>query len=168
MPAPSRSISASFTRPSNTTAYTAADVVANSTTAATILTFSGVVSVPGGSGIISSAWLIDSAAESTKLQADLFLFAVAPVTYGNDADAFAPTDSEMFDCVGVIEFDGPNDFVVGSGNGLIPGGFLGGHGSLRFQCAQGSVDIYGVLVARNAYTPASAEVFKILIGITPD
>lgn len=157
-------VSASYTRPADTTAYTAGDVVANSTSAATVLTFSGAVKHASHGGFIRSASIVDSVAAATKPQLDLFLFNKAPVMQ-NDNAAFAATDAEMLNCVGVITFDGPNKFVVGGANGLIPASFLGTQNQQGFKCAPGDTNLYGVLVARNAYTPTASEAFQVSLDI---
>jgi hypothetical protein len=158
---------ADFTRPSDTNAYTAGDVVADSTSAATVLTFPRCA--VGRNGTIRSALLIDGAAQATKLSADLFLFDTAPATYGNDNEAFVPTDAEMKTAIGVISLDGTaaanikvGDATAGAGGNCIVQ--LSGL-DIPFQCVPGSSDLFGVLVARNAYTPVSAETFRIKLGI---
>lgn len=160
---------ADFTRPANTTAYASGDVVADSTTAATVLTFPRCASTGGNGGSIRSAVLIDGAAAATKLSADLFLFDTAPASYGNDNEAFVPTDAEMQAAIGVISLDGTaaanikvGDATVGAGGNCIVQ--LTGL-DIPFRCVPGSSDLFGVLVARNAYTPVSAETFRIKLGI---
>lgn len=141
---------ASFTRPSNTTAYTAGDVV--STTAGAVMTFAS-----DAEGLVRAAVLIDSAAESTKPEFDLFLFTVAPNAVA-DNSAFAPTDGEMLNCIGVVSFLAA-DFKAASGNGMTQGVMS----DMSYLAAGGN--LYGVLVARNAYTPVSAEVFAVRLSI---
>ena len=142
-----------FTRPANTTTYAAADVIADSASAATIQTFTGCAE-PGGGGLINSCILIQSAAVSTKLVADLFLFHTAPTAYGNDNAAFTPTDAEMDNCVGVVTIDGSvaGNVKIGSGNVAIQSLNIG----IVYKTAVNDGALYGVLVARNAYVPTSA------------
>lgn len=163
-----------FTRPADTTAYASGDVIANSTSAATVMTFPNCAE-PGKGGCIRSVLLMDGAAQATKLNADLFLFSVTPVSYGNDNGAFVPTDAEMKNLIGVVSLDGTTaanlkvgDATVGDGgNVLIQQTGL----AVPFQCAPGSAsagadsNLYGVLIARNAYTPVSAETFRVQLGI---
>lgn len=157
-----KQVSATITRAANTTQYSAGDVVDSSTTATVALTFKGCAG-PGHSGTIKSVLLVDDAAEATKLNADLFLFHTAPVTFGNDNEAFAPTDAEMRDLVGVVSLDGTTaaNIKVGSGNCVIQNQGL----DLPFQCLDADSTLYGILVARNTYTPVSGEVFKLILGI---
>ena len=160
---------ADFTRPANTTAYTAADVIADSITAATTLTFSRASGEAGRGGSVKSALIVCGANQATKLNADLFLFTAAPATYGNDNEPFVPTDAEMNTLVGVVSLDGTTaanfkegDVTVGAGgNAVIQSQGL----DLPFQCAHTDAALYGVLVARNGYTPVSAETFRIKLGV---
>lgn len=157
-------ISASYTRPSNTTTYTAGDVVANSTTVATILTFTGMTTFPGGGGTIEAATLIDSTAESTKPDLDLYLFDT-PVVMEQDNAAWDPSDAEMETCLGVIPFAG-SAFKVGAvgANGIIHVQSI----RLPFTCVTDDKNLYGILVARNAYVPVSAEKFTVRLHVRQD
>jgi len=156
----------SLQRPADTTQYTAGDQIATSTTAAKNrnLIFE-VARVPGGSGIITSAVLIDSTAESTKPSIDLHLFD-APVTNVADNAAAAITDSDAERSIpaGVISFDGVNYFKVTGANGVIPADNL----NIPFKCSDGTTRLSGILIARNAYTPVSVEKFTIRLGVLQD
>lgn len=160
---------ADFTRPADTTAYAAGDVIANSTSAATVITFPAAAGSGDNTGTIRSVLLVDGANQATKLNADLFLFNTAPASYGNDNGAFTPTDAEMQNLVGVVSLDGTTaanlkegDATSGAGgNVLIQQAGL----SIPFRCAAGSRKLYGVLVARNSYTPVSGETFRVKLGI---
>lgn len=154
-------------RPADTTAYDINDQVATTTTAATNsnLVFQ-VARVDGGSGVISSAVMIDSTAETTKLSADLLLFD-QPVTNAADNAAAAITDAEMEHLLpnGVISFDGTasGNFKTGGANGAVSVGNI----NIPFVCI-GTGVIYGVVVARNAYTPISAEKLTFRLGVLQD
>lgn len=160
-----RTIFAQFTRPSNTTQYAAGDVVNDSTSAPTVMTFSKPAreSGPtGGGSIIQQAILIDSAAEATKLDCELWLFDTT-ITPDNDNAAFTPTDAELLTLVGIISFPA-SGYKVGtaSGNSVCQVDNLG----LPVNTVAGPANsLFGVLVARNAYTPISAEVFKIVLKL---
>lgn len=154
----------SYTRPADTAVYASGDVVANSTSAATILTFSDVARQNGGGAYIHRAVLIDSASQTTKPEFELYLFDTAPVME-NDNAAWDPSDTEIEACVGYIPFSSANWRTgANSGNGLIVAENLG----LAIQCAAGSKALYGILVARNAYTPISAEKFTLRLFVQPD
>ncbi len=155
-------INASIIRPNNTDTYNTADVVANSTTAAVILTFDGAATFEAGGGMIQAATLISSLAPATKPEFDLFLFDTT-VVMENDADAFAPSDAEMETCIGVIPFLAAN-FVVGNGNGLTQVRSVG----LPYTCKANSTSIYGIVVARNAYVPGALEKFTFRLHVLQD
>lgn len=155
----SKNITASFTRPADTTTYTAGDVMANSTSAPTILQFTNFASVAGGGGIIKSAQLIDSVAATLKPDVELYLFDTS-ITMQNDNAAWTPSDSDMTHCLGKIYFP-QGAFSVGSGNGIIDMDGL----EKQVTCAGGSTTIYGIPVVRNAYLPGNAEQFNFNLQI---
>lgn len=153
-----------FARPNDTTQYAAGDVVADSSTtgAANILRFLNIARAPGGGGIIQSAIFINSVAAATKPDLELYLFdQVIPMQ--SDNVAWNPTDQDMLSCVGVVPFPVGN-FKTAGANGII---FAPGLG-MAFSCAQGSQNLYGVLVARNTYTPTAVEVFELRLQVLQD
>ncbi len=145
---------ASATRPADTTAYTAGDVVG--ATVGNAMEF-GLGS--NAIGIVRSAVLIDSAAEATKPDLDLFLFDTEP-TIAADNSAFALTDAQLERCIGVIQFAGTNFRAGATGNGVINATAFG-----EFAFHAPDKKLYGVLVARNAYVPIDSEKFTVRIGI---
>lgn len=150
------------TRPADTTAYASGDVIAESTSAGTIWTFPGVGREPGRGAFIDGVALITSVSQTLKLDAELFLFDAAPAAQ-NDNVAFAPNDTEMEACIGVIELYGAY-FKQGSGNGVTAREGL----AHRVVCSATATSIFGVLVARNAYVPASAEKLTLRLKLTQD
>lgn len=158
--------STSFIRPNDTTAYAVGDVIADSTSAATVLTFPRATLGNGDSGIIAQATIVSSANKSTKLDGRLWLFDTAPASYGNDNEAFAPTDAEMRTVIGIIDFPTAS-WIAGlvtadaAGNALCDIQNL----AIPFNTTKDTNDIYGVLEARNAYTPIAVEQFDIRLKI---
>ena len=144
-------VNATFTRPANTTPYTAGDVIGE------LLTFGADFST----GRIESAVLVDSASESVKPDADLFLFDEIP-DVAADNSTFAPTDVQLAHCVAVLSFLSQN-FKTGATNGVIHVTPTSGLGT-AFVTQGGK--LYGVLVARNAYTPISQEIFVVRLGLS--
>lgn len=156
-------LTGSVTRPGDTTQYTAGDVVAGGTPAT--IKFD-VVARPGGGGIhcIEQGLLIDSANQATKGDFDLFLFD-ADVTVDADNAAFTPSDAEMETLVGVISFVGSTakagDITAGAGGNLVTAVDCS-------VCFESSVTkLYGVLVARSAYTPVASEKFTLNLSVKP-
>ena len=159
-------VDASFTRPGDTSAYAPGDVVNNSTSAGTVLTFTNVVRKAGGSGVILNALLIDGASQATKLDCELFLFDTT-LTADNDNSPFTPTDAELGTCVGVIDFGASpflGDATVGAGGNCV---YSAGGLNLPIV-AVGGQSLFGVLVARNAYTPTNAETFRVRLSVLQD
>jgi len=153
----------SLTRPSNTTAYAAGDVISAVTTN-DHFTFAGAVRNGTKSkqlgGAFVTARLHSSSAVATSLDAELYLFS-ADIAEVADNSAFAPTDDEMLTCIGVIDFP-TADWKFGTLNSFCQVTNLG----IAFKAA--TTTIYGQLVARNAYVPTSAEVFTIELIISQD
>lgn len=154
-----KTVSPTFNRPANTTAYAAGQQVSNSTTAPTVITFSSVARANGGSGIIIGAVLVDEANQTTKGQFELWMFDTT-VTPNNDGSAFAPTNAFVETAIGIIPF---NSVYVGNtaGNCIYPVQGL----NIPFTCGVSVPDIYGLLVVRNAYTPVSAEKFTFRLTV---
>lgn len=152
-----KSITTDVTRPADTTAYAAGDAISNSTTAPTTggFTFSSAARKSGGSGIITDVIVTSSNDPATRLSGEIFFFNQA-VTNINDNAAFAVSDTEIKTCVGVVPF---TLFDAGN-NGLA---HLTGL-NILFTCV-GSADLRFLLRARNAYTPASAEVITVVVKI---
>lgn len=148
---------ANVTRPADTTQYAAGDVVGP--TVGNAIEF-GLGN--NAKGIVRSAVLIDSASEATKPDIDLFLFDTEPTVAADNA-AFAPTDAQMERCVGVIAFAGTNFRGGSNSNGVI---IATAFGELPYQA--NDLKLYGVLVARNTYTPVSAEKFTVRIGVVTE
>lgn len=150
-------ISVDVTRPADTTAYAAGDAISNSTTAPTTggFTFTGAARKSGGSGLITDLCVMTSNDPATRLSGEIYIFNQS-VTNINDNVAFGVSDTEIKTCVAVIPFSffdaGNNGFAQMSGLNIL------------FTCS-GSADLRFLIRARNAYTPASAEVLTFLIKI---
>lgn len=155
-----RRITQAKTRPGNTTAYAVGDVINESASAGTNITFTnaGQKNSRGG-GVITQVVLADSASPDTLLSAELWLFTTAP-TADNDNAAFSPTDAEVLNVISVIPLG--NSFVGAASANTV---FTSGYVHIPFVCDVNDTNIYGVLVARNAYTPIDAEVFTISLDI---
>jgi hypothetical protein len=160
---PIKSVTASFTRPSDTTQYVTGDVVCNSTSAPTVLTFSGMANSNGLGGVIQSATLYLGSNPTTKPTWDLFLFDTAP-TIDNDNSPFTPTDAEILNCVGVITFGAP---IIGDVSGTGTNMVYQSAPMLSYVCAAANTALYGVLVARNTITPTSADTYNIRLVTAP-
>lgn len=158
--------SVSKTRPADTTAYAAGDVINESTSAGTVWTFADAARMLGGSGIINKVEIVDYAYVATTLQCELWLF---NTTVGADFDnaVFTPTDAELLTRVAVIPISTAyvGDATAGTGGNV---SLTSGVVNQSFKCAIADDSLYGVLVARNAYVPISGEIFNIQLFIYQD
>jgi hypothetical protein len=151
-------ISTDITRPADTTAYAAGDALANSTSSPTTggFTLTGAAKASGKGGIVTGATVISSNAAATGLQCEIWLFDQA-VTAINDNAAFALSDADAKLCLGKI----PATLVKEATNNsqaAIP------NVGLPFQCV-GSANLRFLVKVLNAYTPISAEVLTVRLGI---
>lgn len=162
MAGPSLERSATFTRPSNTTAYAAGDLVANDTTAGSVTQLSWNFNTSSG------LWLREIRFYKTKVDASgaafrLWLHNDSAVTFSNgDNGALSIASSTLAITDIAIPLELPSATMV----------TLTGSGT----CAVATFDpglvalpnvTYGFTEARDAYTPASGEVFTIVIRGDP-
>lgn len=151
----------SVTRPADTTAYTANDAWADSTSSPTTggFTLTSMARASGGSGVIDSVTITSTNDPATLLQGEIWLFDQA-ATAVNDNAAFALSDSDVANLVGVIPFtlqttvagSGTNSYALVSGVGI------------GYTCS-GSANLRYLIKVKNAYTPASAEVLKVRFAV---
>lgn len=142
---------ASFTRPSDTTAYAAQDVVSNSTSAPSVLTFSAAAQANGGTGLILSARHMKSSAAITGATYRLHLYRVAPTAI-NDNSPFTLLYANRANRIGFIDFNHQT-----GGTGSDASNALTTFVNLPFVCDAASANIFGILTVTSAYTPTSAE-----------
>lgn len=158
----SRIVTQSFTRPADTTTYAAGDAVNNSTSAPTILTFADMAREVGRGGVLQSAILTMSSVASLAADLDLYLFDTT-VAMQNDNAAWGPSDAEIKTLVAIVSFYSAIR-RTGSANVQYATGAL----SQAYACTSASTSLFGMLVARNAYIPASAEEFTIRLTTIVD
>lgn len=148
-------VSVDVTRPADTTAYAVNDAISDSTSAPTTFTIANAAKASGGSGIIVDVTMLSNADPATPLQGELFIFD-ASVTSANDNAAFAVPDADAKKCIAKIPFIlediGNNDFYHAQGL------------NIGFTCV-GSADLRFLIRAKNAYTPANAELFTFRFKI---
>jgi hypothetical protein len=158
-PAPS----ASFTRPADTTAYASGDLVANSTTAASVVPMSiPVARTPGGSLSIRRAKLKKSGTSTTNASFRLHIYTSDPsassgITNG-DNGAWATKESSYLGAFDVTVDRVFSDAAVGFGVPIVGG-------ELTRKLSANSQYVFALLEARAAYTPSSAEVFTVELDV---
>ena len=156
-------IEANFTRPADTTTYAAGDVVSDSTSSPTVITFSDAARISAGNGIVISAVMTSSANETTKPTLELWVFEAEPTAMEDNA-AFDPTDAEIRDVIGIVEFSTWHEGLAGAGGNSFSSGSMKPDNA-TFKTGASSKDLYGILVVRNAYVPISAERFDFKLGV---
>lgn len=150
-----------LTRPANTTAYAAKDAVSDSDSAPTLLNFANVARENGGSGYIVKARLFSNQSTLTA-RFRLHLFHTAPTPI-NDNSPYTLLYANRANRIGYIDF--PAAGTEGSGSdaasSLVTPNVSGGMLPLAFVCADNDPDLYGMLEALDAFTPASGQKFYI-------
>ena len=156
--------SSSFTRPANTTVYTINTIVANSTTAGSVVPLSWTAArVNGGNGYVRRAVMVTS--NHTLATAGSFLLhlyngTAAPTTASGDNAAFSAAVTEVNDfCTIPITLDNKgSDNSTGRGQPDVGS-------ECNFVTGGSTTTIWGILAVTSAYTPLSAEVEKIILEI---
>lgn len=152
--------SASFTRPNDTTAYAAGDQIANSTSAPVAMSFAAPEAA--GFGRIRGAQVIVTANQATKPDVDLVIFADSTPTMANDNAAIAPTNADVLNnLVARLRLAGSTGVSLNPANDLT-GQFIIELDTLDIPYAcPANLKLFGMLVARNAYTPLAQEKWQV-------
>lgn len=153
------SVSATQTRPNDTTAYAAGDVVG--TDAATNLIFSNVLPDNGAGFVILGARLrIDVAAIPSGMTGfRLHLYNAAPTAIADNA-AYNLIAADRAKYLGFITISGVRDngnTLWGQDDGL----------NITGKLAAGSATLYGVLETIAAYTPTASVVKTVTLNVAP-
>lgn len=160
-----RTIDIVLTRQANATVYAAGQIVGGTSAALSQLKFP-LARQGGGSGKIKALVAIDESVPATKADLELWLFDTAPAAQA-DAAAFGPTNAELEALLGVIPI--PVASWKTTANGVAQHVVL--NGQIPFNCITGNNSdaiIYGILVVRNAYTPANGGKIKIRLQVAQD
>lgn len=157
-------LSVSFTRPANTTAYAAGDLVANDTAfgSVTPLAFSNAVRTAGDCVRIDRARIFKSNTVLTNASFRLHLFEAIPVPSVGDNAAF--NSSSALATTGALTYLG--SIPITAGNSCSDGANGSGVPSVgtAITCAPSSgTTIYGLLEVTAAYTPTSSETFTVIL-----
>ena len=152
--------SASFTRPGDTTAYASGDLVANSTTAGSVVTpvvpVSRSASAFGQQLRVDRIKLLKSTVTTTNASFRVHLFKAAPTTLANGDNAAFSTNGAsgylgFFDIAAMQAFtDGAVGFIATGANAIT---------------LESTTTVACLLEARGAYAPGNAEVFTIILEV---
>lgn len=153
-------VSANFTRPADTTAYTSGDLVANSTTAGSVVPMTFGLGYGQNFKIFLGKIKFNSAT-TTNAKFLIHLYAASPTCTNGDNGAWLTTESSYLgniavDCTGQTFSDNSKGIGTYVNTALeVP----------LLAVADNNWKIYGLLAATAAYTPTSAEVFTVsLLG----
>ena len=149
--------SANFTRPADTTAYSVGDLVANNVTAGSVAAMQFTVTDDSaGAFIITKGRLKKTGTSAANAFFDLHLYSSSPTPSNGDNGAWLTNNSANY--LGKISFGQMTVFTDGcSANGTPAVG-----SQIAHKLSSGQI-IYGLLEARGAYTPASAEQFTLVL-----
>ena len=148
---------ATFTRPNDTTAYAANDLVANSATAGSVTPMSFPVPHGLGKGVVLRQIKVQkSGTTPTNGNFHLRLYASSPTCANGDNGAWSTTLSGY---LGKAESVIVEAFTDGSATV----DSMSEAADIHFVVSAGAPVIYGLLVADAAYTPAALEVFTITL-----
>jgi hypothetical protein len=150
-------IAASFTRPADTTAYAALDVVGPAVTAN--VTFTAVAREAGGSGYIVGLRLWTN--QSTNVaQFKVHFYHTAPTAIADNA-AFTLLWANRDKRIGSVTL--PTAATEGTGSDAASASDF----TLRipYKAAAASQDIYAIVETLTIFTPASAQVFYIELAV---
>lgn len=151
-------ISATFTRPANVTAYAANALVANNVLPGSVvpMTFQLDNSFPMAQFRLTRARLYKNGVAVTNATFRLHLYQALPTVTNGDGGAWLSTNSA--DWLGNIDISSMLAFSDGAaGTGSCPAG-----SEMIIRAKQGK-NVYGLLQALGAYTPASGEVFTVVL-----
>lgn len=154
-------VTAELTRVSDTNAYTAGDVVSNSTTTTTLLTFTNLARVNGGSGyIVLARATTDKKSITPRL--DLQVYNASTPTVAGDNVLHAELYADVGKRIGNIVLPAMAT-PLGSTNSDISRA-MNDTVRLPYKCASDSRNVHVLVTTLDAFTPASAEKFSITLA----
>lgn len=147
----------SFTRPANTTAYAAADLVANSVTAGSVVPLSFTIPIGNGRGIVvREAHVHKSGTTVTNADFTVHLYGEEPTAANGDNAAWSTTLSDYMGSIDVGQMIAFTD--AGHAVNVVSDAASPTH-------VTRSGTMYALIEANAAYTPESSEVFTVEIEL---
>jgi hypothetical protein len=158
-------IGGTITRPADTVAYVAGDLVANSTTAGSVVPLAcAAARINAGTGVVRRARL--STTKTGLAGTEVFrihLFKTAPTVANGDNGAFSCNGVAAI-LLGYIDVTMDRIFTDGAKGIGVPA--VGSE--IMFQAGAGTTNIYALVEARGAYTPISGEVLTVALEVMRD
>ena len=154
-------LSTEFTRPDDTNAYTANDLVANSTTAGSVTPLSWPRINVGKNGQIAIHWvrLSKSGTTATNGEFRVHFFTASPTVANGDNGAFSSSQAANYIGSADVTMSAFTDGCAG----LTALGTNSPVAAVDFPGAENT--IYALIEALAAYTPAAEEVFTATIFV---
>lgn len=149
--------SASFTRPGNITAYASGQLVANSTTAGSVVPMTFAIRNENIGSIVRRVRMRKNSTGVSGSAFRVHFYNVAPTVTNGDGGVWLSTTSGY---IGSFDVTIDKAFSDGSGGaGVVNNG-------IDMNVAVGT--IYGLVEARGAYTPVSGEIITVELEIVCD
>lgn len=151
-----KKVSDSFTRPNDTTAYADNDLVANSTTAGSVVPLTFGVG-RGGIKIVGARIQKSDETDVANATFTLHLFGSSPTVANGDNGAISHSLSDKFGSISFATMAAATDegyALANGGESILPDG-------LYWYTTSGN--IYGLIQVEAAYSPAANEVFAVTL-----
>ena len=148
-----------FTRPADTTAYAAGDLIANSTTAGSVVPLSFRLPTSGKNATVQGIVVQKSATSLTNFSTTLHLFDASPTVAGGDNAAPAPSAAGYLGSISTATTSAL------AGTGVAWATNSSDVSTKPTFVVPASRTVYGLLTATGAYTPASEETFTVSIVV---
>lgn len=155
-------VSGTFTRPADTTAYTIGDAVGDSTSALAVLTLSNVARAVGGSGYIVGARL-ETNLKSITPRFRVRIFNASNPTKSNDNAAFKSVYADASKRLARLDLpamitpaDTTNSDMSSSEDNQL---------RIPFACGGATRDLYVLFETLDAFTPASGQSFTFTLTV---
>ncbi len=148
-------VSANFTRPADTSVYAIGDLIANSTTAGSVVPMSfDIARINDGPLSIRAARIEKTGTSITNAAARVHLYRTSPTVTNGDNGVWLSTKSGYLGALDVVIDKAFSDGAKGRG---VP---TTGAEIIALPTS-GAKTIFGLLEARNTYTPGNAEVWTV-------
>lgn len=153
--------SGAFQRPNDTTAYAVGDMVANSTSAAGLVTLANITRTAGGTGYITRAAIVTDH-KSNPSSYRVHIYNNATATISNDNAPFRELYADLSKKVGTFVL-GPMSTPADTTNSTIS---RAEDNNLRvpFQCEAGSTSLFYALEILTANTPVALANYTLRVA----
>lgn len=152
--------SAVFTRTTNTTAYTAGDLVSNDTTTTTMLTLTGAARISGGSGYITGVWVATDLKSITP-RFRVHFYNVNTPTVSADNLPHRELYADLSKRIGYVDLPAMSTPVDTTNSTLS----RASDATIRIPfVTSASTNIYAVVETLDAFTPASGQSITVRIA----